>query len=763
MTTINDEITEILGAIQNSGRFYAAGTIAMPLPGLEVDGVGAVALPLLPLQLTQLVAAASQAPYGRGSETLVDVKVRRAWQIDAAQVHLRSHSWLARLDEIVAQVVEDLGCRGGSVTAELYKLLIYEEGGFFLPHRDTEKSSGMFATLIVALPSAHTGGALRIAHAGQSAEIELRSDDPGEIAFAAFYADCVHEVLPIERGCRIVLVYNLCRAGDVALPAPVDYRGSIRQLSERLREWTQRDASDETPPRKLIYLLEHAYTPAALAFDALKGADAGVANVLSAAAGQAGCECCLARVTVEESGIAECDAYYGGRRWGGWHEEFDAEDFIAGEVIDRAQFLSEWQFQDGSERAMGALPFEDDELCLPERLRDLEPDEQHFHEATGNEGASYERTYGRAALVVWPQAETIAVLSVGGVELTVPYLAAQVRRWRADGGAVEATAAQALRRQAEAVIVLWNDESSGTNFWQAEHERLGELLEALVALRDDALIEAAITRIAMTGRAYLARDNAAIHAALAMLAPVRARRLLVDLVVAQSVDRLPECANLLARALAEHPAEDLRPAALALVANLPREPVAWRPQGGESSFTAEVSVDILTATGGIDLELGRLAIQHWLAHPRIFSMDEQLIPAVLQAADQPQCPREMLVHLRDLCVVELDARIAQPLAPPTDWARAADIRADSADLRALADFLANPHQETWAFCAAERRRGDLEHAARHANADVTMTTERKGRPYTLHFTKTQASYERRVRQRLRDECNRTRLLAVRAH
>ena len=30
------------------------------------------------------------------------------------------------------------------------------------------------------------------------------------------------------------------------------------------------------------------------------------------------------------------------------------------------------------------------------------PDEQHFQEATGNEGASFERTYSRAGFVLWP-------------------------------------------------------------------------------------------------------------------------------------------------------------------------------------------------------------------------------------------------------------------------------------------------------------------------------------------------------------------------
>lgn len=52
----------------------------------------------------------------------------------------------------------------GKVYAELYKLLLYEEGAFFMPHQDSEKAPGMFGTLIICLPSAHQGGELVLEH-----------------------------------------------------------------------------------------------------------------------------------------------------------------------------------------------------------------------------------------------------------------------------------------------------------------------------------------------------------------------------------------------------------------------------------------------------------------------------------------------------------------------------------------------------------------------------------------------------------------------
>jgi len=49
-----------------------------------------------------------------------------------------------------------LGIENKDIAASLYKLLIYKEGDFFLPHKDSEKEKGMFGTLIIGLPAKHT-------------------------------------------------------------------------------------------------------------------------------------------------------------------------------------------------------------------------------------------------------------------------------------------------------------------------------------------------------------------------------------------------------------------------------------------------------------------------------------------------------------------------------------------------------------------------------------------------------------------------------
>jgi hypothetical protein len=145
MSSIVPDLARILPAIRRPGDFYATGIADMFAPNLEVDGVGRISLPLLPMQAEQLIAVAVRAPYGRGEETVVDTKVRRTWQIDADRIHIGGRHWMHTLDAIVAKAAAGLGV-AGPVSAELYKLLIYDAGSFFVEHRDTEKTAGMFAT-----------------------------------------------------------------------------------------------------------------------------------------------------------------------------------------------------------------------------------------------------------------------------------------------------------------------------------------------------------------------------------------------------------------------------------------------------------------------------------------------------------------------------------------------------------------------------------------------------------------------------------------
>jgi hypothetical protein len=110
------------------------------------------------------------------------------------------------------------------------------------------------------------------------------------------------------------------------------------------------------------------------------------------------------------------------------------DEFEAGEVCDRDARLSEWRRPDGTPSALGVLALEAEERCPPDTFDDVDPDEQEFHEATGNEGASFERAYRRTAPVLWPRDRFLAVLNQAGRPATLPYLSNLTERaWRPSG------------------------------------------------------------------------------------------------------------------------------------------------------------------------------------------------------------------------------------------------------------------------------------------------------------------------------------------
>uniref|UniRef100_A0A6B2L5S8 Fe2OG dioxygenase domain-containing protein n=1 Tax=Arcella intermedia TaxID=1963864 RepID=A0A6B2L5S8_9EUKA len=96
----------------------------------------------------------------------------------------------------------------GDVQVQLYRLNIYEEGGFFKSHVDTPLNHFMFGSLVINLPTAHKGGEL-IVRQHQKDQVFAFSSDENALQWAAFYSDCEHEIQPVTEGTRITLTYTL--------------------------------------------------------------------------------------------------------------------------------------------------------------------------------------------------------------------------------------------------------------------------------------------------------------------------------------------------------------------------------------------------------------------------------------------------------------------------------------------------------------------------------------------------------------------------
>ena len=384
----SERLARQVQAIERPGGFCVEGVREAGLPLVEVDGFGALPLPFHPALTEALAAQATPAPYGRGEATIVDPDVRRCLQIDAARVHLDPLGWDELLGTLAEQVAAGLGVPQPPAL-ELYKLLLYREGDFFLPHRDSEKAAGMFATLVVVLPSQFEGGELVVEHQGERQELPVRPPRLDQLAWAAFYADCSHELRPLTGGVRLALVFNVIREGGAEPPERAE---AVEAVKTALSHWFE--VGDED---KLVYVLEHRYTSGGLDASALKGPDAAQAQALFDAADELGWAASLGVVSLTETWAVEP------KRWSRYTPLVDGpEDVEYIEKYDETCRVQDLRDRAGAAVGPARLPVSLDELCPPDALSGERSDEFHVHEASGNEGVSAERIYRRAAVVLWP-------------------------------------------------------------------------------------------------------------------------------------------------------------------------------------------------------------------------------------------------------------------------------------------------------------------------------------------------------------------------
>jgi hypothetical protein len=761
----------LLSRVRQPGDFFVSGTVEMPMPKMEVEGAGVLSFPVPGAQIAKIVGKAQRAPYGRGRDTIVNTSVRNVWQIAPGKIKIGGKSWAANFEAILSKVRAGLGCGDAMVSAELYKLLVYDRGGFFLPHRDTEKRAGMFGTLVVTLPSAYRGGELRIRHSGREVTVETNILDPSELSYVAFYADCEHEVLPVREGNRLCLVYNLIQKrskGRIEILKAPEYESQTSRAAAIL----ERSLTAPNAPAKIAWLLEHQYSPAALSFSALKGADAARARVLAQAAARAQCAAHLGIVHIGESGSAEPDDAFYGSRWSRYRD-YDGEDeedaaeedeeeegFTAASVDDAWQYVDEWRARDDRAVKFGRIPLGGGEL-LPAGALDREPpDEKRLTEASGNEGATYERSYHRAALVLWRENRSIDVLLQAGVVGALPYL----KRLAAGGKRARPEALAAAKR----ILDAWPAETkrwetySIRNEWPEPAHRI-EMMAALQKLNAPDLLERFLSDVVTPS--YDGSENEALLACADVLVGSRTAAVLSNLVSAQMRKRPHECSEFLL-ALSKSPLLCFPEVAEAEVTGLDSigarnaetespdseaEDFDWEPVNRQRPLGPEFLENLLRALPRFgDGSLCGAAAEKIASRSGVFNPVTLVVPALERIGagrGKMTLPVESSVKRLWAGAAEfLLLRSEAPPEPPSDWNMDVEIPCSCTDCRELQAFARNPAAQVHRFRVKKERRRHLHGTINRHRLDMTHVTERVGSPQTLVCTKDRRTFDRRMTQ-----------------
>ncbi|MET8129853.1 2OG-Fe(II) oxygenase [Streptomyces sp. NPDC005065] len=418
-------IARLLDDTSPTGTFSTELSLPASDLRLDVDGFGPLPFPLRADKVKRLIATARRAKFGKGEATLSDPSVRDTWELTPEQFTVGGDRWQARLDSALDQIQDRLGLSPAArLTARPHSLLLYGKGQFFLPHQDSEKDDAMIGTLVVSLPTTHSGGELVIHHGGTSRSYRASADDLGLVAF---YADCRHEVTPVTRGYRVTLTFDLLvekPAGDGAAgPGPVAEVAACLTSHFTTPATPRYSYRPLPPPGRLVHLLDHEYTRRSLHWDQLKGADQHHAAVLRAAAEAADCEAVLALVDVKET----WDAYPEGEDpWDRYdssyyYDDDDDEDvaeagnrtssepeYVLNDLIDDEVTLTWWTLPGRRGGESVALHVPDEELCATTPNKALKPYESAYEGYMGNYGNTLDRWYHRSAVVLWPREQAFA-------------------------------------------------------------------------------------------------------------------------------------------------------------------------------------------------------------------------------------------------------------------------------------------------------------------------------------------------------------------
>lgn len=828
------QLLNALGGLSESIAFCTSGTCPLVLPGLTVAGVGEIALPISIADAQSLIKHSNQAPYGRGEATIVDTDVRRVWQLEPDEFRLENPKWQSFVRDVAASVKSEFGIKQ-EVTADLYKLLVYEKGSFFVPHRDTEKSHRMFATLVICLPSKHEGGQLVVSHAGQSHVVDFNGKTTNyELQYAAFYADCQHEVRPVTKGYRVCLVYNLAIGGRKKQPAAPEFGNSIESATKAVEA-----IFEENGQRDMIVVpLLHQYTEAGLApgasadvsaddegwdeddreeddwdeneegeFDEgdrldeeddesdeefrneeapgfkklrrvaekslnsdvapapleFKGADRARAGVLGQVAARTNCRAFVALLTHWQSGSPDyntIDYHPYGRRWGSDYEDdgdgSDQAEFE--EVFDESISLKHWYTLDGQRQPFDELSIEESDIVSDSSAKDR-PYRQEVQEATGNAGASMERWYHQAVVVLWPESRHFHVLASQGTKNSVPALDELVTTTENPAKCNDCKAF------AKSIIDHWAYSTDGR---RGKTDSLGtSMIRSLLAIGDAKLAQKFFGQVLPLEYATL--DGASL-VALAELAKWNSleKPLLSFYRNQKPDDYRADLRGLVTTfgALAssgDDVSSSRKQVCKSVLKEITTMLATWEKARSTSKWRYDSSTRFNKFVGVVEpLVRGICAIgtqgdlKHLLtqiaANPKHYDLHCVLIPAVNglsgdgHFATSNKLAESAVRGLRQFCIDQLTLRTAKQPEPPKNWKRNAKLDCDCENCQELARFLEDKEAKVRRFPRRTELRQHLHQQIDRHRIDCAHVTERRGRPYTLVCTKNQASFDRELKQ-----------------
>ena len=713
MEKIDQEILSCLEKIKGNGMFVCNHTANFIFPNFEIEGFGELSYPINEWQAKGLISIAQKAPFGKGDQTIIDEKVRSAWEIDAQFLHFKGDVWNKFLGNVLSNIKVDLGVKDYDVDAKIYKLLIYEKGDFFLSHKDSEKEKGMFGTLIIGLPSKHSGGELLVEFDREQKIIEFDRDcSNGKIPYVAFYADCNHEVRPLESGHRIVLVYNLIQKKTDSI---ITVESTSEQVDQIKTILLKHEVCSNDKPK--IFLLGHQYTPENFSLEQLKLNDRAKANILLRAAKEAGSYANLCLIT---SYIMGSPLY---------HDDDDCDEMD--EIFDESVEIQNWQ--EITNPILDKLGIQEDDLLATFTLNEGEPLIKENSGYMGNYGPDISFWYHYGAVVLWSKQQHAEILLNQSIEIQLKWLNYYNNQRKSLSNTEWGICDQLLQR-------LKNDEAPEekinytvvTEWFVSEgnkvlFESFGfPLIEKFFVYID---ADSWIDLLQVYGKESIAKLLASI------LEKIDKPKLAKLIEVCHALKSIGNFKSIIEQKLIELPGyfktvinnskNSIKPASASTLKKIFDLEFDF-PQ--DDSWVEEVSQLLLLNTD------------------RNYINDD-IIKCIISRPVLSPLTRNLLHK----CTGELKRRVDNKPQPFTDWSRALpESTKHKNQFKILEKFISSPYESAFDFKTNQVERSLMENAIVSSEVDLEFETIRKGSPHTLRIMKNHKSYNIKLKLWLED-------------
>lgn len=704
-----EQIGAVLNTVKGDTNFVSTGTVSFIIPGLIINGVGEIGFPLQKETAEKIILQAHNAPFGKGAETIVDTTIRNTWEVNADKVKFMNEKWNSKLIKIVSKVKEELSLEDEEITASFYKLLLYEEGSFFKPHKDSEKEKGMFATLVISLPSEYEGGEFVIEFDNQKKIIE-KSNNQFDIQYTAFYADCSHELLTVKSGYRISLVYNLIRDNNGLGLGPTATGNYINLLVPLFKQVLQIPGS-----KPLAYILEHQYTPENFSMPLLKRNDNLKVQVIIQSARQAGMYVNVGLLTHYLMGDIEQD---GGYNY--YDREVDAEDCTITDVHEESTELENWIL--GGVPKAGTISKAEINIINEKNYDEDEPIQKEAEGYMGNYGMTAEYWYHHGAVIFGSNEAVLQTLqqSENSVKLEwVQYFLSE--------------ATQNINKAKELLFSLHTTESNAKNNYtvitplvlQLDDNEINNVIPVLIhythLFENEHLLKIFN---------YLKADKipTVINGGLQL------NKLSILLKWLQIINDI-ETDNLQVK-VKLNPFYKQVFAALGLL---------FKRQDHYAKDDNEIKIAIIQTLILLDTKVD---LQHLLQHLFTNQLTRDFLynvlqPGLLQTNSNKNSTWNLLLLV---AINKLETNTKRQPQAPTDWSRDfPDIETNSDKLKMLKDFLLNAGQQQMIYAKAERERSEVTALINSYHLDISCTVIKKGSPHQLVLTKNENSYLLRLK------------------